>query len=321
MKAFVHDRYGSPDVLELREIPKPEATEDRVLVRVLASSVNAHDWHMLRGKPYLARLGGGLRRPTSTVQGLDVAGVLEDIGPDVTDLRPGDEVFGSRLGAFAEYVSGRNFVPIPGGLTFEQAAAIPTAGFTALQALRDKGHVQPGQRVLVNGAGGGVGSVAVQLAKAFGAEVTAVTSSDNLEMVRSLGADQVIDYTRDDFTRGGHRYDLILDPGASRPLLSMRRALAPDGTLVLIGPGAGNWIGPLVRIAGAVLVSRVSKQTMRAFLADVSREDLLLLKELIEAGKLRPVVDRTYPFEEIPEAIRYLESGRASGKVVISVPT
>lgn len=320
MKAFVHDRYGSPDVLELRDIPKPEATEERVLVRVRATSVNAHDWHMLRGRPFLARLGGGLRRPTSTIQGLDVAGVVEDIGPDVTDLKPGDEVFGSRLGAFAEYVSGRNFVPKPAGLTFEQAAAIPTVGFTALQALRDKGHVQPGQRVLVNGAGGGVGSMAVQLAKAFGAEVTAATSTDNLELVRSLGADHIIDYTRDDFTRRGQRYDLILDPGASRPLLSMRRALASDGTLVLIAPGAGNWIGPVVRIAGAALVSRFSNQTMRAFLADVSRDDLLVLKDLIEAGKVRPVIDRTYPFEEIPEAIRYVESGAARGKVVITVP-
>lgn len=320
MKAFVHDRYGSPDVLELRDIPKPEATEERVLVRVRATSVNAHDWHMLRGRPFLARLGGGLRRPTSTIQGLDVAGVVEDIGPDVTDLKPGDEVFGSRLGAFAEYVSGRNFVPKPAGLTFEQAAAIPTVGFTALQALRDKGHVQPGQRVLVNGAGGGVGSMAVQLAKAFGAEVTAATSTDNLELVRSLGADHIIDYTRDDFTRRGQRYDLILDPGASRPLLSMRRALAADGTLVLIAPGAGNWIGPVVRIAGAALVSRFSNQTMRAFLADVSRDDLLVLKDLIEAGKVRPVIDRTYPFEEIPEAIRYVESGAARGKVVITVP-
>lgn len=320
MKAFVHDRYGSPDVLELRDIPKPEATEERVLVRVRATSVNAHDWHMLRGRPFLARLGGGLRRPTSTIQGLDVAGVVEDIGPDVTDLKPGDEVFGSRLGAFAEYVSGRNFVPKPAGLTFEQAAAIPTVGFTALQALRDKGHVQPGQRVLVNGAGGGVGSMAVQLAKAFGAEVTAATSTDNLELVRSLGADHIIDYTRDDFTRRGQRYDLILDPGANRPLLSMRRALAADGTLVLIAPGAGNWIGPVVRIAGAALVSRFSNQTMRAFLADVSRDDLLVLKDLIEAGKVRPVIDRTYPFEEIPEAIRYVESGAARGKVVITVP-
>jgi NADPH:quinone reductase-like Zn-dependent oxidoreductase len=319
MKAIVSTRYGSPDVMRLQEVDKPEVTDDGVLVRVRATSVNPHDWHSLRGEPYIMRLGEGLRRPKRTVLGIDAAGVVEAVGKNVTDLQAGDEVFGVRSGAFAEYVSGRNFVPKPVGLTFEQAAAVPVAGLTALQGLRDKGAVQPGQRVLIYGAGGGVGSFAVQIAKAFGADVTGVTSTDNVEMVRSIGADQVIDYTRDDFTRSGQRYDLILDIGAKRPLWKYRRVLEPNGTLVLVGGSAGRWIGPVARALGALVLSRFVGQTLRPFLSDVNKADLLALKELVEAGKVTAVIDRTYPLSETAEAIRYVETGQVTGKVVITV--
>ena len=319
MKAIVNDRYGSPDVLELREIDKPEVTDDGVLVRVRATSVNAYDWHIMRGLPYLVRTSEGLRKPKTHALGVDVAGVVEAAGRNVTHLKPGDEVFGSRSGAFAEYVSGRTMVPMPAGLTFQQAAAIPTAGQTALQGLRDKGALQPGQRVLINGAGGGVGTFAVQIAKAFGADVTGVTSTRNLDMVRSIGADQVIDYTREDFTRSGQHYDLILDAGGNRSLATVRRALTPEGTLVLVAPGPGQWVGPIARMLGAVVTSRFGSQKVRPFVATPNRDDLLALKELIEDGKVTPVIDRTYPFNEIPAAIRYLEEGHVQGKVVITV--
>jgi NADPH:quinone reductase-like Zn-dependent oxidoreductase len=319
MKAIVSTEYGSPDVLRLGEVEMPDVTEDGVLVRVRGTSVNPHDWHSMRGEPYIMRLGEGLRRPKRNVLGIDAAGIVEAVGKNVTHLQVGDEVFGVRSGAFAEYVSGRNFVPKPIGLTFEQAAAVPVAGLTALQGLRDKGAVQPGQSVLIFGAGGGVGSFAVQIAKALGANVTGVTSTANVEMVRSLGADEVVDYTREDFTRRGERYDLILDIGAKRPLLTFRRALARDGTLVLVGGSAGRWIGPLARAVGALALSRFGSQALRPFLSDVNRDDLLTLKDLIEAGKVRPVIDRTYQLSETAEAIRYLETGQARGKVVISV--
>jgi NADPH:quinone reductase-like Zn-dependent oxidoreductase len=307
--------------MRLAEVDKPKVADDRVLVRVHAASVNAYDWHILRGKPYIARLSEGLRRPKTTVLGLDVAGIAEAVGAGVTDIHPGDRVFGSRLGAFAEYVCGKNMVPMPAGLTFEQAAAVPTAGYTALQGLRDVGGLREGQRVLVNGAGGGVGHFAVQIAKAIGAEVTAVTSTKNIEMVRAIGADHVIDYTRDDFTRSPHGFDLIFDAGGNRSLRALRRALTPNGTAVLAAPAPGQWIDPLVRIAGAVVLSRLSRQQIRPFLAKPSKDDLLVLKELIEAGKLRPVIDRTYPFREIPQAVRHVETGQASGKVVITMAT
>jgi NADPH:quinone reductase-like Zn-dependent oxidoreductase len=319
MKAIVSTEYGSPDVMQLGEVGKPVVTDDGVLVRVRATSVNPFDWHSLRGQPYIMRMGGGLRRPTQTVLGIDVAGIVEAVGRDVTDLQPGDEVFGVRSGAFAEYVSGRNFVPKPAGLTFEQAAAVPVAGLTALQGLRDKGGVQPGQQVLIYGAGGGVGTFAVQIAKAMGADVTGVTSTANVDMVRSIGADQVIDYTREDFTRSGQHYDVIFDIGAKRPLLKLRRGLAPNGTLVLVGGSRGNWIGPVARALGALVLSRFASQTLRPFLSDVNKVDLLALKDLIDAGKVRPVIDRTYPLRETAEAIRYLETGRARGKVVITL--
>jgi len=319
MKAYVRDRYGSPDVLKLQEVDKPEVTDEGVLVRVRATSVNALDWHMLRGKPYIARIGNGLRRPTDAVLGVDVAGIVEAVGANVTDLKPGDEVFGSRSGAFAEYISGKNMVPMPKGLTFEQAGAVSVAGQTALQGLRDKGEIQAGQRVLIYGAGGGVGTFAVQIAKALGAEVTAATGPKSVEMVRSIGADQVVDYTREDFTRARQRYDLILDIGGNHTLSAMRRALNPEGTVVMVAPSPGQWIGPIARILGAVVTSRFGRQKVRPFLSTVSKDDLLVLKELIEAGKVTPVIDRTYSFNEIPEAVRYVEAGHAQGKVVITL--
>jgi NADPH:quinone reductase-like Zn-dependent oxidoreductase len=319
MKAIVCDRYGSPDLMRVEEVDKPELADDRVLVRVHATSVNAYDWHILRGKPYIARLSEGLRRPKTSVLGIDVAGVAEAVGSEVKDVTPGDRVFGSRLGAFAEYVCGKSLVPMPAGLSFEQAAAVPVAGQTALQGLRDKGGIRAGQRVLINGAGGGVGTFAVQIAKAFGAEVTAVTRTQNVDTVRSIGADHVIDYDGDDFTRTGQRYDLILDAGGNRRLSDLRRALTRDGTIVLVAPGGGQWVGPIVRVVGAAVISRFARQKVRPFLSSVSRDDLLFLKELIEAGKLTPVIDRIYRFEQIPEAIRHVESGRARGKVVVTV--
>jgi len=319
MKAIVRDRYGSPAVMKLEEVDRPEVADDAVLVRVRATSVNAYDWHMLRGKPYLARLGEGLRGPKTAVLGIDVAGTVEAVGADVTHVKPGNDVFGVRSGAFAEYVAGRNMVPMPKGLTFEQAAAVPVAGQTALQGLRDKGGIQAGQRVLINGAGGGVGTFAVQIAKAFGADVTAVTSTQNVDMVRSIGADRVVDYSRDDFTRSGQRYDLIFDCGGNRSMSRMRRALTPKGTIVLVAPAPGQWAGPIVRVLGAIVTSRFSSKRVRPFLSQVSKDNLLVLKELIEAGGVTPVIDRTYPFEQIPEAIRYVEDGHARGKVVITV--
>jgi NADPH:quinone reductase-like Zn-dependent oxidoreductase len=319
MKAFVKRRYGAPDVLEVEEIERPVPTAEQVLVRVHATAINAHDWHMVRGKPYVARLSEGLRRPKDGSIGLDVAGIAEEVGSAVTHVKPGDRVFGSRYGAFAEYVAGKQMIAMPQNVTFEQAAAVPTAGYTALQGLRDKGGLKPGQRVLINGAGGGVGTMAVQIAKTLGAEVTAVTSSRNVELARTIGADHVVDYTVTDATRLSDRYDLVLDIGGNHSLSRLGRILAPGGTIVLVGPGAGQWIGPIARVAGAIIRTRVGSHTIRAFLADPNREDLEYLKGLIEAGTLTPVIGRTYPFDRIPEAIRHVEDGQAQGKVVIDV--
>ncbi len=320
MKAIVQDVYGAPDVLELRDIDQPVVTDDDVLVRVHAAAVNPADWHIIRGRPYIARMAFGLLKPKEKGRGSDVAGHVEAIGKNVKQLQPGDEVFGCCKGAFAEYVcAGENsFVPKPSGLTFEQAAAIPVAGLTALQALRDVGKVQPGQKVLINGAAGGVGTFAVQIAKSFGAEVTGVCSTRNVDMVRSIGADHVIDYTQEDFTQRGERYDLILD-NVDRSLSDCRRALTPEGTLVPIGGTAGRWIDGLGRVVKARVLSAFVRQRLAPFLAHVKNEDLVVLKELIEAGKVTPVIDRTYPLSETPEAIRYLEEGHARGKVVITV--
>lgn len=321
MQAIVNDKYGSPPSLEFQQIEQPVIGDDGVLVRVRAASVNPADWRPLSGKPYLLRPMMGLRRPNSRIPGIDVAGIVEAVGKDVTKFQPGDEVFGGRRGAFAEYVGGveRNFVPKPVGLTLEQAATIPIAGCTALQALRDKGQMQPGQRVLINGAAGGVGTFAVQIAKAYGAHVTGVCSTRNVDLVRSLGADQVVDYTQEDFTQGGQRYDLIVDNVGNRALRHLRRALTPKGTLVLVGAKRDGWLlGPLRLPLRLLLVARFVGQRLSFFIAKLLNTDLVILKELIEAGKVTPVIDRTYPLSETAEAIRYAEAGHARGKVVIT---
>ena len=318
MKAFVRDRFGSPDVLRLAEVPVPELGDEQVLVRVRASAINAHDWHMLRGKPYIARLSEGVRRPKAAIVGLDVAGTVEAVGASVTQLHAGDRVFGSRFGAFAEFVAGKNMVHIPEGVAFETAAAVPTAGQTALQGLRDHGALRLGERVLVNGAGGGVGTFAVQIARALGAEVTAVTRAANVELVRGLGAAEVIDHGAVDFTRGSARYDLVLDAGGNHSLRALRRVLSSTGRIVLVAPAHGQWIGPLARMAAAALSKRYGDGRVRGFLAEVRRDDLTELGRMLADGSLRPVIDRTFPFERIPEAIRHVEEGNARGKVVIT---
>lgn len=321
MMAIVQERYGSPEVLAFRSIDRPVIGDDGVLVQVRASSVNAKDWHLIRGRPYLARLMSGVRTPKSAVPGSDVAGVVVAVGTGVTELRPGDEVFGARAGAYAEYVAGRvrNFVPKPANLTFEQAAAIPVAAITALQALRQKGQVQAGQRVLILGAGGGVGSFAVQLAKAYGAEVTATTRTSNLDVVRSIGADEIIDYTRENATRSGGQYDLILDVGGYGSLPDLSRAVAPGGTVVLVGAGNASSLQIVVQLLAVALRSRLRGQRMQSLLASVTRADLLALGELAAAGKIAPVIDRAYPLREAAEAVRYVETGQVRGKVVITV--
>ena len=320
MKAIVQTAYGSPDVFELREIEKPVVDDDGVLVRVRAASVNALDWHLMRGTPSIIRLTTGLRRPKSPVPGVDVAGHVEAVGRNVKRLQPGDEVFGMRSGAFAEYVCGkeRNFVPKPERLTFEQAAAIPVAAETALQGLRDKGQIQPGQKVLINGASGGVGTFAVQVAKSFGADVTGVCSPRNVDMVRSIGADRVIDYTREDFTRDGQHYDLIFDVAWSHPLSDCRRLLNPHGTLVLAGQSSREKPSVLPFLLTPV-VSRLLGRKQVTFIAKHSNADLLAVNELVDAGKVTPVIDRSFPLREVPEAIRYLGEGHPRAKVVISV--
>jgi NADPH:quinone reductase-like Zn-dependent oxidoreductase len=323
MKAIVQDTYGSTDVLELREIDKPETADDEVLVRVHAAGVDRGVWHLMTGLPYPVRLAGyGLRTPKTQVPGMDVAGVVEAVGKEVTRFQPGDEVFGIGAGAFAEYARAREdkLVPKPANLTFEQAAVVATSGLTALQGLRDRGRVEPGQKVLVIGASGGVGTFAVQLAKAFGAEVTGVCSTTKVDMVRSLGADHVIDYTSDDFAGGESRYDVILDIGGNSSLSRLRRALTPKGTLVITGGETdGRWLGGTDRQIRALMLSPFVGQKLGSFLCSQNLQDLIVLKELIEAGKVTPAIDRTYPLSEVPDAIRHLKEGHARGKVVITV--
>jgi len=322
MKAIVQDTYGSTDVLKLRELDRPQIADDEVLVRVHAAGVDRGVWHVMTGRPYPVRLAGyGLRSPKTPVPGMDMAGVVEAVGKDVTRFRRGDEVFGIGKGAFAEYARAPEgkLAPKPANLTFEQAAAVAISGTAALQALRDHGRVEPGQKVLIIGASGGVGSFAVQLAKVFGAQVTAVCSAGKADLVRSLGADHVIDYAREDFADGERRYDVILDIGGNSSLRRLRRALAPKGTLVITGgESGGRWLGGTDRQLRALLLSRFVDQKLTAFIAKEGSGDLLVLKELIEAGKVTPVIDRTYPLREAPEAIRYLEEGRARGKIVIA---
>ena len=327
MKAIRYDRYGPSDVLELREIDVPAVGDDEVLVRVRAASVNPLDWHFMRGTPYLVRALAGLSRPRASAArlGADMAGSVEAVGQNVTGFQPGDEVFGGleERGTLAEYISVRADAVVlqkPAGLTFEQAAAVPVAAFTALQALRDKGRVQPGQKVLVNGASGGVGTFAVQIAKALGAEVTGVCSTANVGMVASIGADHVVDYTREDFTRAERRYDLLIDIAGNRSLAETRRVLAPKGALVVVGgPNKGRWIGPFGRTIRMLLQSPAVSQRMVSFLAHQNRDDLAVLRELLDAGKVTPVIDRAYRLNQVAEAVRYLETGHARGKVVITV--
>jgi len=323
MKAIVQERYGSADVLELKDIHQPELGGDEVLVRVLAASAHIGDWHFMTGLPYLFRIAGsGLRAPKARVRGTDVAGRVEAVGKDVTQFQSGDEVFGICDGAFAEYTTARpdKVAPKPGNLTFEQAATVPTSGCTALQAVRNSGKVLPGQKVLIIGAAGGVGSFAVQIAKAFGAHVTGVCSTTKVNLVRSIGADDVIDYTRDDFAETGQRYDIILDIAGNRSVSHLRRALGPRGTLVIVGgEGGGRWFGGIDRQLRASMLSPFVSQKLGTFVAKANGKDLVVLKELIEAGKVTPVVDKAYPLSQVPEAIRHLEEGHARGKVAITV--
>jgi NADPH:quinone reductase-like Zn-dependent oxidoreductase len=325
MKTIIQDEYGSPDVLELRDMGKPEIGDDEVLVRVRAASVNPGDWAIMSGLPYIARPVYGLRKPKNAVRGTDVAGTVEAVGNGVRRFQPGEEVFGwcSGLGgAFAEYasVSEDSLELKPANLTFEQAAAVPMAGLVALQALRDHGSVRAGQKVLINGASGGIGTFAVQIAKALGAEVTGVCSTRNVDMVRSIGADHVINYTREDFTQKDQRYDFILDNVANHTLPELRRALTPTGTLVPNGGGFDNhWFAGGGRVISAHVLGRFVNHKLRPFVVSPKFEDLVALKDLIESGKVTPVIDRAYSLSQVAEAIRYLEEGHAQGKVVISV--
>jgi NADPH:quinone reductase-like Zn-dependent oxidoreductase len=324
MKAIVQDRYGSADVLELGDVDVPVPKDDEVLLRVHAAGVDPGVWHLMTGLPYLVRIFGyGLRRPKFRVRGRDVAGRVEAVGKDVTEFRPGDEVFGICEGSFAEHACARadKLVPKPAKLTFEQAAVVPISALTALQGVRDRGQVQPGQRVLVIGAAGGVGSFAVQLAKAFGAEVTGVCSTTKADLVRSIGADHVIDYTREEFADGTRHWDLILDTAGNRPLPQLQRALTPKGTLVLVGgEGGGRWLGGFQRqLFWAPIRSPFAGQKLRSLTSKERKEDLETLRELLEAGKVTPVIDRTYPLAEAPEAVRYLAQGHPRGKVAVTV--
>ena len=321
MKAIVFHTYGSPDVLELREIDTPVPDDDQVLVRVRAASVNALDWHHIRGEPYAMRATEGLTKPKNTGVGADLAGVVEAVGANVTHVHPGDEVFGMSIKTCAEAVcvGGEGVVPKPANVTFEQAAAVPVAALTALQGLRDKGQIQSGQKVLINGASGGVGTFAVQLAKTFGADVTGVCSTRNVDLVRSLGADRVVDYTQEDFSRSAERYDMLFDAAGNRSLSDCRRILSPKGILVLVGAAEGRWIGPLARPVKALAMSPFVSQTLLFFVAKRNQPDLIVLKDLLEAGTIAPVIDRSYPLSDVPDAIRYLEEGHARGKVVITI--
>ncbi len=318
MKAAVYTRYGPPDVVQITDVEKPAPKDNEVLIRVRAASVNPLDWHFMRGTPHIVRLGAGLRRPKVTRLGVDLAGQVEAVGRNVTQCKSGDEVFGACRGAFAGYVCAveGKLAPKPANLSFEDAAAVPVAALSALQGLRDKGRIQRGHKVLVDGASGGVGTFAVQIAKSFGAEVTAVCSTRNVETARSIDADHVIDYTREDFTKNGQRYDLILAANAYHSIFDYRRALSQDGTYVMVGGGGVQilqalLLGPLLSLIGGRKMCFVS--------AKINKKDLVFLKDLLETGKVVPVIDRRYPLSAVAEALRYLEEGHAQGKVVITV--
>ena len=326
MKAIVQDRYGTSEVLELRNIDKPSIGDNEVLIRVRAAAVNPGDWAIMGGLPYIARPVYGMGKPKNPVRGTDVAGEVEAVGASVTRFRPGDEVFGSSKhlgGAFAEYaaVSEDALAPKPANLSFEQAAAVPMAGYVALQALRDHGKVKAGQKVLVNGASGGIGTFAVQIAKSLGAEVTGITSTRNVSLVQSLGADHVIDYTKEDFTRTGQHYDFILDNVANHSLSDLRRVLTPRGMLVPNGGGFDHrWVASGGRLIGAKLSFAFATQRLATFIVSPNQENLAVLGELIETGKVTPVIDRTYPLSETRQAIDRVGTGHARGKVVVAVP-
>jgi NADPH:quinone reductase-like Zn-dependent oxidoreductase len=324
MKAIVQDRYGEADVLEFRDMEDPQVGERDVLIRVRAAGVGPDVWHIMTGKPYMARPVLGFRRPKVKIRGWDVAGTVEAVGSAVTEFRPGDEVLGeSQRGSLAELAAAPadTLVRKPSRLSFEQAAAVPTSGTTAIQALRDHGNVQPGQSVLVVGAGGGVGTFTVQIATAMGAAVTGVASTSKLDLVRSIGADDVIDYTRQDFTDGSRTWDVVVDTAGRRPLREMRRALTPKGRLVIVGgDGGGNWTGGFLKgILRGPIVSMFVGQTLRGFTAKTTKGDLLALSELIEAGSVTPVVDRTFDLVEAADAVRYLADGHPAGKIVVTV--
>ena len=325
MKAIVYCDYGLAN-LKLEDVEKPVPNDDQILVKVRAASINPYDWHFIEGTPYIMRLMGvGLRKPKDTRLGVDFAGTVEAVGKNVTQFKPGDEVFGGRGGAFAEYLcprANRAVALKPANLTFEQAASVNIAGITALQALRDKGNVQAGQKILINGASGGVGTFAVQIAKSFGADVTGVCSTRNVDLVRLLGADHVIDYTKEDFAKGEQRYDVILDNVPNHSLSECRRILNPKGKYIMIGGGGPNdsrWVGPFGRVIHALLVSPFISQKMGMMMADANQNDLTVLGDLMQSGKVKPVIDRTYKLSEVPAAIAYLEQGHARGKVVITL--
>jgi NADPH:quinone reductase-like Zn-dependent oxidoreductase len=320
--AVIYRCYGSPDVMEFAMLEKPVPAGNEVLVRVKAASVNPLDWHYLRGEPYFMRLESGLGIPDDNRMGVDYAGVVEAVGADVTRFQPGDRVFGGTDGAFAEYIvvaEDRMIVPIPDGVSFDDAAALPVAAVTALQALRDKGRLESGQKVLINGASGGVGTFAVQLAKSMGAEVHGVCSTRNVELVRSLGADRVFDYRNEDYTESGEKYDVIVDMVGNHSAGRNQRVLAPDGRLVIVGGPKGNWIGPLKRPLGAALRSLFASQEMSMMISQLRREDLAELAQLVATEELRPVLDHSFPLHEAADAIRYSETGRARGKILILI--
>ena len=320
MTAVIYGCYGSPDILEVTEIEKPVPADNEVLVKVQVASVNPLDWHYMRGSPYIMRLSSGLGKPDDIRMGVDFAGTVQAVGKAVTRFKPGDEVFGGRTGAFAEYVivaEDRSIVGKPAEVTFEQAAALPIAALTALQALRDKGELKAGQKVLINGASGGVGTYAVQIAKAMGAEVHGVCSARNVELVRSLGADRVFDYRSEDYTESDQNYDLIVDMIGNHSLMKNRRVMSEKGTLVIVGGPKGNWMGPLMRPIGAILLSPLVDQQFKMFIAQYNQADLEQLAEYLRTGEVRSVIDQRFTLAEVPDAIRYSEAGRARGKIVI----
>lgn len=323
MNAIVYRCYGSADVLEFEEVEKPVPGDNEVLVKIKAAAVNPLDWHYMRGSPYIMRLiGAGIGKPEDTRLGVDFAGTVEAVGSGVTGFKPGDDVFGGASGAFAEYVTiaeDRGLVLKPANISFEQAASVPIAALTALQALRDKGQIQPGQKVLINGASGGVGTFAVQIAKSYGAEVTAVCSGRNEEMVRSIGADHVINYKQQDYTEGGQQYDLILDMIGNHSLSKNRSVMKPGGKLILIGGAKGDWVGPLMGPIKAMMYSPFVDQEFIMFIAEMRKQDLAVIGELMKSGKVTPVIDRSYSLKEVPSAIRYSEEGHARGKIIISM--